>query len=543
MADILEYLKNNLEPYFYDRADSSFYLASFVIIATLLLIRQSKSKGHPHLQAFSLNKWVGLILGFCFLIFFSLSAFVYPDVQDFAITQGVHKDGGPLEYIYVQHTTFDGRYFVNLLYAFNPLVFDSYMGYKLLAFLFFTLFFVSTWFAIESMTNRLLDKRYLLLGTLAFVCLYLFEMPNVWNSFYYMPSSYVYMTPVILTLFLIAFLVKLSLHPSNGRKLLLTLGSMVLIIAIIGCNELFIPLLLLFTGILTVVSFWQKSGDKWVMLLLFVSAIGASAINMTAPGLIFSFRENPVEKDFGHFLTSLNTSMYNGLLSLWHWTLYSPLLFLFSVLYIPTGFYLAQKNTLLRKGFYLHPLVAFALFIGVVLLGSFPYYWSLGLDQESYPPRVFNVIYFAFLTSWFLNLQILISYLTRKLPQPERFLSFQPNQLVAIGSLILCLLFAQHFKRAFYDLFSGEAIGYEQQMAQRYEKLRRASQKPGDSVTIEIEPLQYKPRIIGIAPAFEPNRGHHGQNLIYEEYFDVWEVRYSSDTVTKKEYLQKHRKR
>jgi len=538
MKRLLEFLKHHVEPYFLDHHDSSFYIASLLIIGTLFFIRKSNSASLIFPKKISLNQGLLIILGFCFFLFFIMSAFVYPQAEDIAIAQRVHEFGS-LGYIYDLHTTFDGRYFTNALYSFNPLVYRSFIGYKALPFGFFLFFLLSTWYLIRSLTNRHLKTSYQVMGALVFVCLYIFEIPNIWNSFYYMASSYVYMLPVILTLFLSGLMVRIHSSISYGTKLVAAIACMLLIVAIAGGNELFMPYMLLLTGLTTVVSFWRKNSEKWVMLMFFVIAVFASAMNMTAPGIIQSFKDHPVEKDFGHLITCLKTSIYYGFDSLWHWTIYNPALFLFSALLIPVSYSLVQKDKFLQAGFHIHPVIALLIYVLTVLLSSFPYYWSLGTEDVIYPERIFNVVYFVFLIGWFITLHITIAYLTKRLPNPETFFSFQPNKPVAITSLILCLLFAENFKLVFYDFFSGKAIGYEKEMSARYSRLIKGGKKPGDSTTVYFHHLANKPKSIWTGIAIDPNRAQPGWNVAFEKYFNVWEVKYPSDTISKAEYNRK----
>lgn len=180
---------------------------------------------------------IAVITIFPFLL---LSLFNNPASDDFAYCNEarIRSFFDFQQYLYFE---WSGRYFSNGLLGFiEPLVYKKYYWYKLIPLALILVFIFSIYSLLKSLKlkfSRL--EKHSFVGF--FLFLYIYQMPDVYQGFYWIPGSLTYQLSQALVLFFLIFLLKYS---QNNKSIYLLLSSLFLVAAF-GSNEITIVSVLL----------------------------------------------------------------------------------------------------------------------------------------------------------------------------------------------------------------------------------------------------------------------------------------------------------
>lgn len=397
-----------------------------------------------------------------------MAAFNHPAADDFAYAAR-DKTFSYAEVFKQEYFEWTGRYFSTItVFRINPLIWDNLILYKLYSLLLLLLLMLAFYSLIQAFTKPYLKRSEVLSLSLVLVLLYLTLVPSPVEAFYFFSTYTTYQLPNALLISLLLCLKLLFTTKENSKKLLYATGASLLIIAIVGSNEM--ALIITFTTLLFVLVLnWQDSKQRPYLLLLFILCLICCLTSVFAPGNLQRMENHP---NAAKPLWSAAYAFSLTIISFYRWGV--PLLIV-SILYlILWGIPLAKKAPIhiwLRQT---KPTTATAYYIATIFLMYFVFAWSTG---ERATPRLENVITFFILCGWFFLLQL---WITRYLNLPHNYSRDSPATSVLTGfSLILLLLHTLAIENniitAYTDLVSGKAAAYNNALEERHQYLSRST--------------------------------------------------------------------
>lgn len=443
-----------------------------------------------------------------------MAFFIHPYADDFSYAVAGRET--PLgERLVQEYTSWNGRYFSNILVLRGPLVLGMAKGlwlYRIAA----ILLIVLTWYAAFHFLRLLLPKVARVIaatGALAFLLLHLHAMPDASEGFYWYTGAVTYQLANVLSLFLAANWVARS-RSREQPSLLWYLWQSVLIIVIAGSNEVHMAFLVLGHAAY-LFWIWNEKG-RWSrpVLVLLSLAVACAIIVAVAPGNATRAALFPLRHDAWRTLT-YSVAQTGRFTLLW-----------IAVLALPSVFFLA----FLRKGIerdliqpFSHPMnkwLALATPFALVFVSMVVTYWPTGLLGQY---RTLNMAQFFFIPAWFFALAVWDQAVFR-----GSSWSFEhPNPaLVQWALVLLCTTFLWKGRdgRVTDDLLSGRMARYDEGMSSRY-RILTGHAGTGPSEVIEFAPVE-QPTSLVILP-LDTSAGHW-MNQSYAKYFGVAGVRVNS---------------
>ena len=439
-----------------------------------------------------------MILPFLILFFFN-----HPSADDWGLAENT-KMRGFLEIQEHYYKNWTGKFFSNAVLSYNPLYFNSLTGYKMLTLFLLILFIYILYALIKQLTKNAISFKERLLITLSIIFLYLYKMPSLSQSFYWLTASVVYQLGLMMIMVFLLLYSKITDPQDTSSEKLLTFLSVLLLIAVAGCSEMSMVTGVLMISLLVLSKIiTEKKINSRLILYSFTTAL-SSYVLLSAPGNNVRGSQYPdSHKLLPSVITTLST-MADYFIS---WILMSPLLFI-TLLIIPILYKLIKNSEKKPVSIFVNPVYTAGVFIGVMFVLFFTPVWSLGRSPFN---RTVNIIYFVFLIGWFYNIIIIIYQITTKY---DFNISRIPKYVYAIA-LIIVILFLfnkNNVKNAYADLLRGGAVKYNNELYQRYELIEKSA---SDSLT--VKPLENTPRTIFFTditadPELEFNR-------LYAHYF------------------------
>jgi hypothetical protein len=495
-------------------------------------------------------KPLGLILFaiVALLPFLLLCAYIHPNAEDYSLSILPQQDGFFLS-VFELYKGFDGRYSTNAMYAMNPLVFKSILGYKLLPVFLLILFFLGLWFFMHIFFKQQLSLPQKVIFALSFTALYVTNLLSIPHTLYWMASSIVFFMPVITFLYLSGTLMKLYETSCHPKKLIWVLLTTFLIFLLTGTNEMSLPLVLIPFLTLFSWAFYTKDAQRWTFAYLFGVALIAIFNFVIAPGIqsrLGGFEQ--VERDGGYIINIVGVrAIYHYAQSLFYATFRNPLILIMMALYLPIASRIDYSKAPLRI-FRMNPFLFMVIIIIFGYLLTVPFYYPMGHQHgHLLPKRVFNMVLFFYLLGWLLNLPNVARFVKQRLHLDVDNLS--PGVKKATGLILLLLAFVHlpfnpKVSMAYELLSSGKAARYSQQFEERYQDIEQQKQKETFRERVAlIDTLRLKPGLLDKGPDIKPNRQTDFWNEAYEKYYNVFEVKFKSDTITKIEFLKKRNRR
>lgn len=389
------------------------------------------------------------------LLLLILTFYNNPSADDFNYSVNVRQYGFfKAQYYWYIHWC--GRYFSTFLLSMNPLVFGSFVGYKLVSFFLIIVSFTSFYIFADRLFKNSSRFEKFYIAVLCFSS-FILLMPSISEAYYWMAAAVSYQSGNILTLFLFILIVSNYEKPSLLKKVI----SIILVGAIAGTNEysmMIIVLILLFINILVLIR--KRKLEKFYLLLLIIALIG-SLIVYFAPGNTYRASFQP---DKHHFIFSVKSSLIQAFDVISHWWWIGILIM--GVTFIISNNSITEKKDIELRKLVVNPfLVIVAIFI-VIPAGFFSCYWSLGL----YPPlRTINSIFFYFIIGTFYT-GICLAFFLDKYNVKIPFLKYI-QILIPLLLLVYLLKIPNNIGVAFHDLEKGTAKKYNQELTDRYNKL------------------------------------------------------------------------
>ncbi|MCB0472554.1 MAG: hypothetical protein KIT56_09960 [Gammaproteobacteria bacterium] len=240
---------------------------------------------------FFVEKFTLFIGLFAIAPFIIISAYNHPMSDDFCLTNTA-REIGSWNMQWDLYFTWTGRYFSTFLISFNPLVFDFYNGYKLIPIALLILTILSIYKLIDELyvKGSFAEKASL---SFFFVFIFIFQIPDIRQGFYWLSGATTYQVANILTILLITSIIKIVRTGKAFHKFM----SFVLVFCIIGCNET--SMLLTDFLLLLVISylFYIKFPIRFFLMLL-VFSVFFSFLVYLAPGNVIREAYFPQSHNF-----------------------------------------------------------------------------------------------------------------------------------------------------------------------------------------------------------------------------------------------------
>ena len=431
-----------------------------------------------------LSRSVTAIAGLLFLLAYGpllwLSAHNHPSAADdycFADTAVRYGFWQAQVYYYDGWT---GRYFSNMLVHANPLVWNWYSGFRVIP----TLAATGLSLACYALVNTLFSDRSLrvhltITGLLFFTLLV--GMQGVAETFFWTAAVASYTVPTILTIYLLAVLLRWHQLPPGGFRSLTSVWAGVLVFAIVGSSETNLVLLLIILG----AAFggqllFRRRLDGLLAGLMVVGLVSAWLV-FRAPGNAIRLGANT---DEGNVLLSLKTTIQTLGTAGLNWLWRSPLLPL-SVLWLPLAATLTRADNRLAGLFRFPPVLMGAGVLLTILLLVFPSVYGLGLA----PVRVMNLAWVVFVFGWFYTLTTVVAWWQHRSTNHPVALPAVPTWALGLTAvwLVGTAFLSPVLHQAYYDLLSGHAATYDREMSLRHTQLMQ----PSD--TLRLRPISAYP--------------------------------------------------
>ena len=433
-----------------------------------------------------------LLLPFILLIFFN-----HPSADDYCYAVASMKQGF-FESQINTYVNWSGRYVSSCLLGGGPLLFYSFVGYKIMNFLLLLFTVFTCLYFVKTLLNKNSLDLSVLVISVSVLFLYLSGMPNLTEGFYWMSGALTYQLPNIATLTVVAILLRMKKKYSIAKLI----SAMVLCVFICGGNETsMLEFLYILVAMMTFEYATTREIPKYYYWLFLVS-LAATSITLLAPG-------NTVRGAFFHgeknIFKAFLLAAGSGLSKLQEW-LHDVLILL--ILCIPFFKQLDMSNADQRK---ITPviLVLYPLFIfGILIVGFLPAYWSVGSEP---PTRTINVLYWLFVFSCLHYTTLWIGYIKQK----NEFIVAVPTY---VQWVLFFLLFRHwvpqnNYRTASMDIISGRAITYHRQMEERYVEM--VNNKGREVV---FKPLTAKPKSIFFVD-IESGHPEDWKNVCTADYF------------------------
>ena len=426
----------------------------------------------------------------CVLPFLVLAFYSHPALDDFAISTVLRTLSVPA-YSWDIYATYSGRFSSSLFSVIHLLLNSPIFWYPYLIFGFISLFCISLFAAASALVPGQWMSKALTGSVIVITGLSAFPWPA--EGLFWLTGTVAYLTPLIMTCWLLVLLAVCYAAPAGQRWLGLWLLSGLLGFFIAGFSEIVALLLLLVGSALWTLPSLRpaRRAAYWVG-----AAIAAGCLlTLIAPGNFRRLRAQPATIEVMH---SVVLAVGGTAYLLINWVGNALLLALTLVL-LPVSQTItryAGRSLLNRLGagpIWLWPLL--------LLVGLFGSVWFCYAAQHGIGPalRVKNILYSYFLICWFLSVHAGVRHYA-----PAAGLHYPAARALRWGGgiILICLFLTDHNQnlvhggisrapntvvQAYRDWLSGDAARYSAAQYARYQQLRTSRQ---DSVRLPELPVR-----------------------------------------------------
>jgi len=407
----------------------------------------------------------------------ALSYFNHPSpADDYCYIDTVFKYSW-LEAMNFYYSGWTGRYFGIFLNHSNPLLFHSFVGFKIIPVILFLSLIFALYNLFRHLTPTLSRAAHIGFAGIVFF-LYILKMASIVEGFYWMAAFVTYTVPNIFTLLWVAIV--LDWYRQDTKKTLLAVLANFLVSAIIGCSETNLLIIIVLIAALWFYRLvFHKKLDGLMISMLIVAAISCYFF-FAAPGNQARLDGNPLSRNI---VFSVVSSFKYLAVSSFSWIFKTPLL-IFSLAWIIV---LSKISVGARKYFSMPVWFAVLLFIGVLAAQIFPSYYGIGIDPSS---RAVNCVYLFFLIGWFYVVGVIFHYFNQRYTGqfPLSFLRYGVLYSLLVVSIAFSFFRSTNVKMIYADLIQGRAAAFSRETEERYALIRNSK----DPV-VYLPPIKTRP--------------------------------------------------
>lgn len=422
------------------------------------------------------------LLVFSIVPILALSLYNHPSAADdycFIYTVNVHGWIGGMSKYYNEWT---GRYFTIFLNHSNPLLFDSFAGFKAASVLTAVSLAGSLYYLVRTVVPTFTRLTYVgMAGVVMF--LFLLRIPSTAEAFYWFASVVTYTVPAIMILVWIALTMRWYQCKVKSRKTWIGTVCCLLVFAAIGSSETTLLLMVVLIGAWLIYQAVIVKKPDILMLSVTATAVVSCYFLFAAPGNTARLGGNPVS---GNIPLAAWVAIRFILAAAKNWIFGTPIL-LFSI----GWFWALTKLSLSARQAFTFPLWLTAIsYFGLLFAIVFPSFYAVSTELDP-TPRVVNSLYFFFLIGWFyftgaLFLRVVGGLSAAETPAKPLWIALTYVAcLAAVGGSIVR---TPNYKTLYRDWLKGDARAYDLEMQARYATLRD-TQDPNPV----IPPIQTRP--------------------------------------------------
>lgn len=412
------------------------------------------------------------------LPFIILSFFNHPQNDDY-VEASWAKAYGSVEAIIRWYNIWSARYFATAVTSsiLNPLVLGSFFIYKFTAALTIFLLVGSLYFFLSELTAHSVSVEKRILFTLAVSALYLFQMPNIAESLYWITGAVCYQYAIIFLLATLGLIIRLYHASKSHSHPLLSISTIILLFLTAGTNEIAVVLQCELVALILLTDIVSRRKKINLLSLFFATSLAGFAIVFFAPG---TQARNSYGKHDLWF--AVQSSAQYGSKYLIQWLTTTPLVPL-TVFFV----HFIAKHTKTVFSFIVHPALSLSIFF-LTYFGMFiPSFYGVGMLE----PHTVSIIYFFFLIGFFINVYLCIHYFYIRKRNIFPALNSYGLAIVGVLAVILSVAPGSNLKTAYSDLFSGAAYRYDQELNKRYDLIAECK-----TSLCDVPPLTDHPRTI-----------------------------------------------
>jgi len=407
---------------------------------------------------------VGLLLPFVVLAFY-----VVPSTDDYMFAYYTDKLG-ILESVKSFYLTWTGRYSSMFLLSLHPLLVESLILYRLIALIFLLVSGHAIYFFLRKVFEL---KRGFLTAyvSIIFLFVYISQMPDLVQGFYWLPGSVTYQLSNVLMLYFVG-----SIFPKlkSGR---VAIGwstgffHLILILIVCGLSEISFLIINVLIGSMLLFGYVESKKVHGWLLVYMLFAIFSSVVVMTSPGI--SVREAMDSFDLDKRNVFQNS--WNSIVSIIKMT--SSWMFSFNLLLLSLLFLIVlsvNRDAYRGSGYqWSSKTAAFGILWGLFMLfvSVFPIHYVFGYIT---PLRAVNVTFWVFLFLWLFFLLFIHKKMNIKY---KRLFAQRVETYVLVCSLLFYAGagYSSRYYIALNDLVSGRAIEFDRQFKERDRIMRNCN--------------------------------------------------------------------
>ena len=428
--------------------------------------------------------------------FFLLSLFNNPASDDFAYC---NESQVRTFFDFQKHwyLEWSGRYFSNfLLGVIEPLLYKQFYWYKLIPVVVIIVFIGSIFSlltAVKITTSKL--EKVSLVGI--FLFLYVYQMPDVYQGFYWIPGSLTYQLSQVLVLFFIAFLVKCF----QSKKSVYLFISSLFLFAVVGSNEITAVSLLFLVFFAFLVHYLVLNKFSKTLFYILILAVCFTAVTVLAPGNAVRAEQIKIKHQLVY---SLFRSLQLSISLLFKWM---PIITICCLFFLKKIIQIIEQR--INVQYLIHPFLSFIILFLLVYVSVFACFWSTNVLP---PNRTLNVIYFFFIITF---VYFIFSLIYHYLVSNKIDFAYSKSTKTSIGIIIvLCLFSTNNSTLAYYEFISGKAYKYDKEMTDRFELIENSKEEE-----IVLPALINKPQTVFSSEMGLTNDTNNWKNTAISRYF------------------------
>jgi len=330
-----------------------------------------------------------------------------------------------------------------------------------------------------------------------FLFLYVYQMPDVYQGFYWIPGLLTYQMSQIFVLFLFLFLFKYS---QNKNSIYLLVTSFFLFAAI-GSNEITAVSLVFIISFMALYNYFILHKCNKPLFYILLLAICFVSIAILAPGN--AARSEQIEVKHQLFY-SLFRSLQLSISLLFRWM---PIITICSLFFLKKIIQIIEER--ISAKYIIHPFLSFFILFMLVFLSVFACFWSTNILP---PNRTLNTIYFFFIITF---IYFIFSVIHHYLILKKLDFGYSKSFKTGIGLIIvLCLFSSNNITLAYYELVFGKAYKYNKEMTARFELLENSKE-----LKIVLPTLINKPQTMYSSEMGITNDENNWKNAAISKYF------------------------
>ena len=438
-------------------------------------------------------------------LFLVAGFFAHPIADDLDFASSA-REAGVLTAWRQQYLTWNGRYASNLFALATPWRFSSLAGYRAVVGLLVMATVAALYVFLRTLGKATFTSGEAMSGALMVSVLFLAGMPAVGEGVYWLTSAATYQAAVILALLHFACVVRCTAGAGAPIRLL----AIVLLVAVVGCNEV---MMLIVLAVYVALLGWSLAGGapyRSLFATMLAVTVVCTAVLVLSPGNAARAAVYPDRHELvrSMTMTALQTVRFVG-----GWVSSGPLL-------IASALWMGHADRfagLVDRARARVPLLLCCAGIALAVpISVFPAYWATGILGQH---RTVNTAYFVFLIFWFAGLALWSVSGGKSARAVQAFARELGVPLAVL--LVVSLGLARNSYALGEDLARGRLASFDREMSERDRALRECrltGQRPCDIAAIQTVPASFFVLDVSADP-------RDWVNVAYARYYGLSEVR------------------